>query len=439
MTEKKMNPDRDLTPDEQQQLEKEQQFFKQQFSSIPDPKLPSSLSAQAMWEKLCAGEGDHQITVDPAQMEPQAPQKKEGKVLAFPDDRRKEEKNRRNLTVHRRRWAIACTLVFVVGLSAAYWKWQKPMEQMKDMVTAESAAEQPVEEVVEEAAEQEQPEAKPAEEQKENPLLKKSAAPPEEPQTKSQPQVAAASQPPQEESPQTQVQQQPQVAAASQPPQEEQQLSAREELQQQILSSMTADAGEQAAQLTEQDQPENAQAQAQTFSIKSVMEEAMDSQPQTLLLKNGSLTYQPSTGEAVLSDKNGNQEATLQLGENAVVLASETSFAVIRSQEIQTVAMTLYDAQELDNPQQVQQVTHQGELFDSYQSGAGSFTMVTSVWYTQEQVEAGEFLPQVNGEEIQPEQVNVINGYENGNQVNYLLTTTLGRGTQKTRAELYLN
>ena len=153
MTEKKMNPDRELTPEEQQQLEGEEQFFKQQFSSLPSPKLPGSLSAQAMWEKICAGEGDHQITVDPTQMESPAPQKPEGKVLDFPGSHKTEEKPKRNLTVHRRRWAIACTLVLVVGLSAAYWKWQRPMEQMKDMVTAESAAEQPVEEVAEEAAE----------------------------------------------------------------------------------------------------------------------------------------------------------------------------------------------------------------------------------------------------------------------------------------------
>ena len=47
MTEKKMNPDRELTPEEQQQLEGEEQFFKQQFSSLPSPKLPGSLSAQS--------------------------------------------------------------------------------------------------------------------------------------------------------------------------------------------------------------------------------------------------------------------------------------------------------------------------------------------------------------------------------------------------------
>lgn len=197
MTEKKMNPDRELTPEEQQQLEGEEQFFKQQFSSLPSPKLPGSLSAQAMWEKICAGEGDHQITVDPTQMESPAPQKPEGKVLDFPGSHKTEEKPKRNLTVHRRRWAIACTLVLVVGLSAAYWKWQRPMEQMKDMVTAESAAEQPVEEVAEEAAE----DTASVESANRQPSLKmgvpKTSAqteqPAEEPQE--EPQVAAASQP----------------------------------------------------------------------------------------------------------------------------------------------------------------------------------------------------------------------------------------------------
>lgn len=441
MTEKKMNPDRELTPEEQQQLEGEEQFFKQQFSSLPSPKLPGSLSAQAMWEKICAGEGDHQITVDPTQMEPPAPQKPEGKVLDFPGSKT-EEKPKRNLTLHRRRWAIACTLVLVVGLSAAYWKWQGPMEQMKDMLTVESTAEQPVEEVAEEAAEQTSEDTAPVEQQNSLPSLKKSA-PLQEPQQ--EPQVAPASQPPEQE-PQAEAvlaEEQPEETQEAQQPMQAQPSSAREQLQQQILNSisMAADAGAESEMPIESEEPvaESAGEEAQPFSIKSVMENAMDTQPQTLSLKNGSLTYQAATGEAVLSDKSGNRAAVLQLEEDAIVLASENCFAVLCPQQAQTVAMTLYDAQELDNPQQVQQVTHQGELFDSYQSGAGSFTMVTSVWYTQEQVEAGEFLPQVNGEEIQPEQVNVINGYENGNQVNYLLTTTLGRGTQKTRAELYLN
>lgn len=441
MTEKKMNPDRELTQEEQQQLAGEEQFFKQQFSSLPSPKLPGSLSAQAMWEKICAGEGDHQITVDPAQMEPQAPQKPEGKVIDFPGSKT-EEKPKRNLTLHRRRWAIACTLVLVVGLSAAYWKWQGPMEQMKDMLTVESTAEQPVEEVAEEAAEQTSEDTAPVEQQNSLPSLKKSA-PLQEPQQ--EPQVAPASQPPEQE-PQAEAvlaEEQPEETQEAQQPMQAQPSSAREQLQQQILNSisMAADAGAESEMPIESEEPvaESAGEEAQPFSIKSVMENAMDTQPQTLSLKNGSLTYQAATGEAVLSDKSGNRAAVLQLEEDAIVLASENCFAVLCPQQAQTVTMTVYDAQDLSNPKQVQQVTHQGELFDSYPSGAGSFTMVTSIWYTREQVEAGEFLPQVNGVEVQPEQVNVISGYENGEQVNYLLTTTVSKDVQKTRAELYLD
>lgn len=441
MTEKKMNPDRELTQEEQQQLAGEEQFFKQQFSSLPSPKLPGSLSAQAMWEKICAGEGDHQITVDLAQMEPQAPQKPEGKVIDFPGSKT-EEKPKRNLTLHRRRWAIACTLVLVVGLSAAYWKWQRPMEQMKDMLTVESTAEQPVEEVAEEAAEQTSEDTAPVEQQNSLPSLKKSA-PLQEPQQ--EPQVAPASQPPEQE-PQAEAvlaEEQPEETQEAQQPMQAQPSSAREQLQQQILNSisMAADAGAESEMPIESEEPvaESAGEEAQPFSIKSVMENAMDTQPQTLSLKNGSLTYQAATGEAVLSDKSGNRAAVLQLEEDAIVLASESCFAVLCPQQAQTVTMTVYDAQDLSNPKQVQQVTHQGELFDSYPSGAGSFTMVTSIWYTREQVEAGEFLPQVNGVEVQPEQVNVISGYENGEQVNYLLTTTVSKDAQKTRAELYLD
>lgn len=438
MTEKKMNPDRELTQEEQQQLAGEEQFFKQQFSSLPSPKLPGSLSAQAMWEKICAGEGDHQITVDPAQMEPQAPQKPEGKVIDFPGSKT-EEKPKRNLTLHRRRWAIACTLVLVVGLSAAYWKWQGPMEQMKDMLTVESTAEQPVEEVAEEAAEQTSEDTAPVEQQNSQPSLKMAAPQQQEPQ------VAPASQPPEQE-PQAEAvlaEEQPEETQEAQQPMQAQPSSAREQLQQQILNSisMAADAGAESEMPTESEEPvaESAGEEAQPFSIKSVMENAMDTQPQTLSLKNGSLTYQAATGEAVLSDKSGNRAAVLQLEEDAIVLASESCFAVLCPQQAQTVTMTVYDAQDLSNPKQVQQVTHQGELFDSYPSGAGSFTMVTSIWYTREQVEAGEFLPQVNGVEVQPEQVHLISGYENGEQVNYLLTTTVSKDAQKTRAELYLD
>ena len=61
MTEKKMNPDRELTPEEQQQLEGEEQFFKQQFSSLPSPKLPGSKCTGNVGKNLCGRRGppDH--------------------------------------------------------------------------------------------------------------------------------------------------------------------------------------------------------------------------------------------------------------------------------------------------------------------------------------------------------------------------------------------
>ena len=54
-------------------------------------------------------------------------------------------------------------------------------------------------------------------------------------------------------------------------------------------------------------------------------------------------------------------------------------------------------------------------------------------------MEGGNFLPQVNGAELSPDQINIIEGYEQGNQVNYLITTTITPDSVKTRADLYLN
>ena len=59
--------------------------------------------------------------------------------------------------------------------------------------------------------------------------------------------------------------------------------------------------------------------------------------------------------------------------------------------------------------------------------------------YKRQQVEGGEFLPQVNGVELSPDQINIIEGYEQGDQVNYLITTTITPDSVKTRADLYLN
>ena len=58
-----------LTAQQQQELHEQEQYFRQAFCSVSCPPLPESLSADAMWEKICSGAGDHQVTVDPASMQ----------------------------------------------------------------------------------------------------------------------------------------------------------------------------------------------------------------------------------------------------------------------------------------------------------------------------------------------------------------------------------
>ena len=78
-----------LTAQQQQELHEQEQYFRQAFCSVSCPPLPESLSADAMWEKICSGAGDHQVTVDPASMQEELQQETEaasqkGKVIPFP-------------------------------------------------------------------------------------------------------------------------------------------------------------------------------------------------------------------------------------------------------------------------------------------------------------------------------------------------------------------
>lgn len=174
--------------------------------------------------------------------------------------------------------------------------------------------------------------------------------------------------------------------------------------------------------------------------LKNMMENAKENQPQSFQLKNGSVNYDPASGEVTVMDLNQQQTATLSLPAGAQVFASDVTLAaIVPDEQAQTVTLTLYSVEDLQNPQAVSTVTHQGELFDAYQSVSDSYTLVTSVWFDREQVEGGNFLPQVNGVELSPDQINIIEGYEQGDQVNYLITTTITPDSVKTRADLYLN
>lgn len=482
-----------LSERQQQELHEQEQYFRQAFCSVSCPPLPESLSADAMWEKICSGAGDHQVTVDPASMQeetaqqPQqeteaAPQK--GKVIPFPQRTGKKERARRRRTL-----AVACTLVLVVGLSVAYWQLQGPLGQMQDLVsgnsqasTAESAESAAAEATAADADTQTEESAEAVEEAA-APMM---AAPPEEETASDETASGGAGQTEQRSAetqdaaiaPQSAQPQQEQATVHPKMQQEQNETdSQREELRQRILASIDAgqqeqstegnpDTGgsgqQQANQLTAQSAeataeepveesveavvPEQAETtgdtqQSDSVSIlKNMMENAKENQPQSFQLKNGSVNYDPASGEVTVMDLNQQQTATLSLPAGAQVFASDVTLAaIVPDEQAQTVTLTLYSVEDLQNPQAVSTVTHQGELFDAYQSVSDSYTLVTSVWFDREQVEGGNFLPQVNGAELSPDQINIIEGYEQGDQVNYLITTTITPDSVKTRADLYLN
>ena len=478
-----------LSERQQQELHEQEQYFRQAFCSVSCPPLPESLSADAMWEKICSGAGDHQVTVDPASMQEElqqeteaAPQK--GKVIPFPQRTGKKERARRRRTL-----AVACTLVLVVGLSVAYWQLRGPLGQVQGIVsgnsqasTAESAESAAAEATAADADTQTEESAEAVEEAA-APMM---AAPPEEETASDETASGGAGQTEQRSAetqdaaiaPQSAQPQQEQATVHPKMQQEQNETdSQREELRQRILASIDAgqqeqstegnpDTGgsgqQQANQLTAQSAeataeepveesveavvPEQAETtgdtqQSDSVSIlKNMMENAKESQPQSFQLKNGSVTYDPSSGEVEVMDLNQQPAATLTLPAGAQVFASDVTLAaIVPDEQAQTVTLTLYSVEDLQNPQAVSTVTHQGELFDAYQSVSDSYTLVTSVWFDREQVEGGNFLPQVNGAELSPDQINIIEGYEQGDQVNYLITTTITPDSVKTRADLYLN
>ena len=76
MTEKKSDlwEESSLSKEEQMQLGNEEEFFRKSFSSFSCPPLSESLSVENIWNKICSGEGDHQVTVEPSAVEEQLKQ-----------------------------------------------------------------------------------------------------------------------------------------------------------------------------------------------------------------------------------------------------------------------------------------------------------------------------------------------------------------------------
>src|SRR5699024_2024999 len=191
----------------------------------------------------------------------------------------------------------------------------------------------------------------------------------------------------------------------------------------------------------EQTESESAQPETETTTeaanaLEEGLKQAQQSKVQTYSVKGGSLSYDPSTAAMTVLYRNGEQAATVQLAANAQVLASERSFAeFVSDEQANTVTMTVYSLEELSKPEKVNSICHQGTLFDIYQSGTDSYALMTSVWFTREQIESGDFLPTIDNSEIELKKINIIEGYGQQEEINYLLTSTLTMDSTKTRAD----
>lgn len=500
MTEKNQNfITQQLSEQEQHEFNCDEEFFRQQFSALSCPELPESLSAQNLWSRICAGEGDGQITVDPSTMGVQSAPLEEQEtvlesdtdssvdkpdnVIAFPQkDAGQEPPKGRNLSLaqRRRRWAVACTLVLAVGLSAVFWKYGKSSSGAGALVQNQSTADTAVEEfmVGSAAAEEETAEAA-GEETVDEAAVQQEAG--EETTAEGETADTTAAQPAEASAEESAVQTQEKEVATEE-------MQAREDIRQRMLDSLASDVesrsivtesasengtAESASVTSEEEQsnpttggsegeeqkPEpngilmsqppqeegeetTEQPVEETVQVEEAVvpqEQSTDAQVQSYSIKGGSLTYDPSSGMVTVLNRSGEQTAAVSLSANAQLLCSDHSFAELVSDEgAATVTLTVYSLEDLSSPEQVSSICHEGTLFDIYQSGTDSYTLMTSVWFTREQIESGDFLPTVDGSEIDVKKINIIEGYGQQEQINYLLTSTLTTDSVKTRADLYL-
>lgn len=500
MTEKQNACAEQLTQEQEQELLEEEKYFQDRFAQLPCPPLPEGLCAENLCSRICADEGDHQVTVELSAVEEQIRQensrqavsdtkteadkpKKMGECIEFPTQKAMQKNKKISLAQRRRRWAVACTLVLAVGLSAAFWKLKAPLE-LSDRMMMKSAAPEAAQEL------QEVPETAPKPE--DAPMV--AAMLPEaseeedaEIPVEEQPEAAEAAQPEQAEQAAPEAAEEEPVLKMAVPQSESEPDSPAQALRSQILQSLdsgsTATGNAQATQNTadstevpilKNGQPETATTEpsdeaatpdsGETVEEEETTEEtveaiAPESAPQdkisvlrdvmqsakegkkkkTFQLGKGKLRYDGATGMAVLLDETDAERSSLQLTPGAQLLASsKTMVEMIGDAQSGQVTVNLYRLDDLTEPEQVRSLTIQGELFDSYSSGENGYTICTSVWFTREQVEAGSFLPMVDREEISAEQVHIVSGYGENDRVNYLLNVTLTLDSITTRADLYL-
>ena len=419
---------------EEQDLQKEEAFFKQQFALFPCPTLPEALSAENIWEKICADGGDHQITVEPGSVEPLQEQErqtgaenaavnKRGEPIEFPKKEQSKTKKVVSLPQRRRRLAMACTLVMVIGLSAAFWKlndstkstpdlvaqnnakseesqeeilFSEPMDAAPQMASAQEADDQePVEDTLDQVMMEQETSDEDAE------ILMQSAPVPE---TEEQPQEEAATEEIALANEEVQTEGEPEAYS-----EEMNGMSAEKEmLRSSILESLNAeqavqssgstvksksatssseeDTGEEAEEAVEEMVEEFAEEEVEevdssaTPADEETESENVPKQKQVIKLpqkkkqvyqtKMLSVEYEPASGQVILLNAGGKEQSTLQVEENAQISVSENMISAIsQNEEADYVTLTIYSIKDAKNPKEIISTKNQGELFDSYQTG----------------------------------------------------------------------
>ena len=455
----------------------DEQYIRELFSCADCPPLPESLSPENMWKKISQGQGDGQITVPASAMDDFSAQTAEDNSIQVdfaPQSQEKKETKAKVLTLSRKkhRVALACSLLLVVGVSAAFWKLSPAMEKADDLAAPMEEPQNAMPEMAEGKAEETPytldeksvPETSQDEVVKEEPEemeplgaaetgSKVEAIPAEDSMI-----LEAAEESTEEEMPQEEDELPPVLPAADQPQEPIDPDSPKAQLQARMLDSLAAAAQVQ-ADIQEHEEKESLEEAPETpeeveieeinpstgggeepkESFLATIKQQKNLQPKTYKMDNGKLIHNPTAGTVELYDVTGEKKSTVNVGTNVKVLAGGESFCtILEDSEKDSVTMSVYHAEDLSAPVLKESVSHQGQLFDCYQTGADSYTLVTSIWFDRQQIEAGDCLPKVDGVEISPEKVNIIEGYGETERVNYLLTSIVKNSSRKTRADLYL-
>ena len=448
-----------LTEKEQAELREEQEYFRAQFAQVSCPPLPDSLSAEKIWNKICAGEGDGEITVDPSEVEKEWIKSdktgKAGQVIAFPTATKEQSSEKKGkVTVfsgkNRRRWAIACTLVLAVGLSATFAVMQQPMktaESMLDSSSQDTEQDAPqtrqVPQVTQNEVPQTQEQAADDAGIEENAVQvdavsqeSADAAPESAPETEEAAVPETESVEKSSDTPAPASAEQPILRSASAENDSEEAVSAQEgqtaeeELKQKILTALSEQPQREAEQ----------QVQAAAFSVQpqaAMQDEAAPEQEVSYPLTSGSVSYSEQSGEAVLYDKNGQQTSVVSLPQSArLTVAGDYIYAATSEQG--AVRIEGYAASNPANPQKMIEFSQQGQLLDWYASEETGCTVVTSFVLTAQQTEAGDFLPLVDGAPVPAQQIEIIESQLPEETGKYVITTVLTDDSVSTSCELFL-